>query len=261
SYLKKNLPLLEVTQAELDNQPEPLKGLRIHNQEVDHDSVVLELNPTHEQRHRQRAYYLANVTMIDEKIGKILQTLDDKGYLENSIVIFTSDHGDCLTDHGHSQKWTMYDTITRMPLVVWAPGKIPAGKKIEGLCQQMDIGPAILELAGAEVPTGLEARSILPAIKGKDWTPRDYVFAEQAQDGILTDTQFMTMVRSKDWKLVHFLDEPWGQLFNLQNDPKEVNNLWDDPAHLDQKRELLAVLREWRIRSGYETSQWSAQWR
>ncbi len=261
SYLKKDLPLLDVTQEELDNQPEPFKELRQHNQDIDHDSVVLELNPTPEQRHRQRAYYLANVTMIDEKIGKILETLDRKGYLENSIVIFTSDHGDCMTDHGHSQKWTMYDIITRMPLIVWSPGRIPAGKRIEGLCQQMDIGPAILEWAGAEVPKGLEAKSIAPAISDPNWQPRDYVFAEQAQDGILTGTQFMTMVRSPEWKLVHFLDEPWGQLFDLKQDPNEINNLWNSPEHVDKKRELLAVLREWRIRSGYQTSQWAAEWR
>ncbi len=261
TYLDKELPLLPVTQEELDNQPEPLKALRLHNQEVDHDSVVLDLHPTHEQRHRQRAYYLANVTMIDEKIGQILQTLENRGYLENSIVIFTSDHGDCLTDHGHSQKWTMYDIITKMPLVVWAPGRIPGGRIEEGLCQQMDIGPAILELAGAEVPTGLEARSLLPAILGQGWEPRDFVYAEQAEDGILTDTQFMTMVRNRDWKLVHFLDETCGQLFDLRTDPEELHNLWDNPTFLTQKRELLDELREWRIRSGYETSDWSAAWR
>ncbi len=261
SYLKKELPLLTVSQQELDQQPEPLKVLRQHNQEVDHDSVVLELNPTEQQRHRQRAYYLANVTMIDEKIGKILQTLETKGYLENSVVIFTSDHGDCLTDHGHSQKWTMYDTITKMPLVVWSPGRFAQGKTIDGLCQQMDIGPAILEMAQAEVPKGLEAKSLLPAIESKPWSPRDFVYAEQAQDGILTGTQFMTMIRSTDWKLVHFLDEPWGQLFDLKNDPNEVINLWDQPDHIEKKRELLANLREWRIRSGYQTSNWSAPWR
>ncbi len=147
-YLKKDLPLLEVTQEELDNQPAPFKELRIHNTQVDHDSVVHLLNPTREQRLRQRAYYLANVTMIDKKIGEILHALKDKGYLENAVVVFTSDHGDCLTDHGHSQKWTMYDLITRMPTIVWSPGRFPGGRKLDGLCQQMDLGPALLQLAG-----------------------------------------------------------------------------------------------------------------
>ena len=69
-YLQKQLPMLEVTDNELANQPPALKELRVHNQEVDHDSVIMDLNPSHEQRHRQRAYYLANVTMIDEKVGE-----------------------------------------------------------------------------------------------------------------------------------------------------------------------------------------------
>ena len=262
-YIDKELPLLDVTQEELDAQPQPLKGLRVHNNEVDHDSVVLDLDPTPEQRHRQRAYYLANVSMIDTKVGEILQTLDETGYLDNSIVIFTSDHGDCLTDHGHSQKWTMYDLITRMPMIVWAPGRFEGGRRDDGLCSQFDIGPAILEWAGVEPPANLEARSLRRAVEGQSWEPREYVFAEQARDGILTDTDFMTMVRSRDWKLVHFMGEPWGQLFDLQNDPDEVVNLWDSPdaAHQQKRSELLDVLREWRIRSQFDTSDWAAAWR
>lgn len=260
-YTSQELPLEPLLDDDLENQPQPLKGLRVHNNEIDHDSVVLPLNPTEQQRQRQRAYYLANVTMIDEKIGEILTKLEDRGYLENSIVIFTSDHGDCLTDHGHSQKWTMYDTITRMPMIVWSPGRIEADRRIEGLCQQMDIGPAILEWAGCDVAPDLEAVSLKPALESGDWQPRNYVYAEQAQDGILTDTQFMTMVRSTDWKLVHFLDEPWGQLFDLKNDPQEFKNLWDVPEFDPQKQHLLAELREWRIRSGLHTKDWCKSWR
>jgi len=260
-YLKKELPLLEVTQDELDNQPPPLQELRRHNAEIDHDSVVLDLNPTHEQRHRQRAYYLANVTMIDEKVGQIMEALERRGYLDNAVVIFTSDHGDCLTDHGHSQKWTMYDQITRVPLMAWSPQRFPAGRRIDALCQQMDLGPTILELAGIPIPPTLEAVSMLPALEGADWNGRNFVFAEQAKDGILTGCEFMTMVRNKAWKLVHFLDEPYGQLFDLLHDPREIHNRWADPAAQSIKQELLAVLREWRIRSGLKTADWSRDWR
>lgn len=260
-YLAKELPLLEVTQEELDNQPPPLKELRQHNADIDHDSVVLELDPTHEQRHRQRAYYSANVTMIDEKVGQIMEALERQGYLENAIVIFTSDHGDCLTDHGHSQKWTMYDLITRIPLLVWSPNRFEAGRKIDVLCQQMDLGPTILELAEIPIPPTLEATTMLPALEGADWNGRNFVFAEQAKDGILTGCEFMTMVRNKAWKLVHFLDEPYGQLFDLLHDPQEINNRWSDPAAESIKHELLAVLREWRIRSGLKTADWSEDFR
>lgn len=270
-YIDKELPLLEVTQEELDNQPAAFKELRQHNNEIDHDSVVLDLEPTEEQRHRQRAYYLANVTMIDQKIGEILESLNKKGYLDNAVVIFTSDHGDCLTDHGHSQKWTMYDIITKMPTIVWSSLKsspdggksrrFEAGRKFDGLCSQFDLGPAILELAGIEPPEDMEAKSLLPALEGKEWDEREYVFAEQAKDGILTGTDFMTMVRSRDWKLVHFLDQPDGQLFDLNEDPDEVNNLWESPEHQDKKREMLDVLREWRMRSQLESKDLFAEYR
>ncbi len=260
-YLKKDLPLLDVTDEELAGQPQAFREMRTHNTEVDHDSVVHLLKPTREQRHRQRAYYLANVTMIDEKIGEIRAALEAQGYLDDSIIVFTSDHGDCLTDHGHSQKWTMYDTITRMPMIVWAPKRFGAARRIEGLCQQMDIGPTLLQLAGCEIPETIEAESLLPALNGEDWVPREFVFAEQARDGNFQGCEFMTMVRNRDWKLVHFLDQPDGQLFDLQNDPDEVRNLWDDAAHSQKKTELLGVLREWRIRSGCRTKDWSKEWR
>ena len=94
-----------------------------------------------------------------------------------------------------------------------------------------------------------------------EWKEREYVFAEQAGDGNLTTTNFMTMVRNKEWKLVHFLDEPWGQLFDLKADPQEVRNLWALTAHDAKKQELLAALREWRIRSQYNTSGWPSRWR
>lgn len=84
--------------------------------------------------------------MIDEKVGEILTVLEKKGYLENAVVIFTSDHGDVLGDHGHSQKWTMYDIITRVPCVVWSPGGLPACT--DELVSWMDLGPTILEVVG-----------------------------------------------------------------------------------------------------------------
>ena len=71
----------------------------------------------------------------------------------------------------------------------------------------------------------------------------------------------MTMVRGRDWKLVHFLDETYGQLFDLRQDPAEVHNLWHDAKSAEKKQEMLAILREWRIRSQYETRDWTADWR
>lgn len=250
-YLQKSLPLPSLAAEDLPNQPPPYLAMRVHNTEVDHDSVIHLLNPSREQLHRQRAYYFANVTMIDEKVGEILKTLREVGYLENAVVIFTSDHGDAMADHGHSQKWTMYDIITRMPMIVFAPGRFPGGRKIDGLCQHMDIGPTILELAGARALGPMEAGSLLPPLRGESWGGREHVFAEHGRDAILQQTEFETMVRSRDWKLVHFLDEKFGQLFNLKDDPGENINLWEDPRWAAKKQELLQALLNWRIRSSW----------
>ncbi len=256
-YLKKDLPLLPVTQEELDAQPAALKELRQHNQDVDHDSVVMDLNPTAQQRHRQRAYYLANVTMIDEKVGQIIAALERNGYLENSIVIFTSDHGDCLTDHGHSQKWTMYEQITRVPMIIWAPGRFGDPRQVDRLVQQMDLGPTILQWAEVDVPADWEAISLSAALDPKSsFDGRDFVYCEQVRDAVLTGCEFMTMVRDQTHKLVHFVDQPDGQLFDLVADPDELQNLWDDESAAHEKQRLLAELREWRIRSGVHTKDW-----
>ena len=200
--------------------------------------------------------------MIDEKVGQVLAALEDKGYLNNAVVIFTSDHGDALGDHGHSQKWTMYDIITRVPTIVWSPKRYAGGRMVDGLCQMMDLGPTILELANVNVPDTYEAQSLLPALESdSEWHGRDVVFAEHGRDGILQETDFMTMVRTKNWKLVHFVDQAFGQLFDLVNDPDEKLNLWGNPKYAKKQQELLTLLCEWRIRSAYHTRTWSASWR
>lgn len=259
-YLEKDLPLMEVTQEELDSQPEPYRGMIQHNCDVDHDSVVHQRHPTPEQRKRQRAYYLANVTMIDRKVGQILDALDETGYLDNTIIVFTSDHGDALTDHGHSQKWTMYDIVTRMPVIVWAPGRFQGGRTIDGLCSLMDIGPTVLDLAQVPVPPKIEARTLLPAIEGEPWAPREEVFCEQGRDTNFTTSDYETMIRTKDWKLVCFTDSADGQLFDLQSDPSEVRNLWNNPAHAAKQAELLERMRRWREDSSYHHSGWRQVW-
>jgi arylsulfatase A-like enzyme len=260
-YMGRDIPIEPVLQNDLDGQPAPFKSMRIHNAEVDHDSVVHQLDPSAEARHKQRAYYLANVTMIDKKVGELIEALDRKGYLENSVIVFTSDHGDCLGDHGHSQKWTMYEQVTNVPMIVWSPGRVAAGHQVDSLMQQMDIVPALLNYAGIDTPEIFESKSALAALEGKEWQDREYAYCEQSRDGILQDTEFMTMIRSKDWKLVHFLGEEFGQLFDLNNDPTEVDNKWDDPAAQDIKRKILDHLLFWRIESQHHTRDFSREHR
>jgi arylsulfatase len=240
------IPVPEVSDEELAKQPPPHTAYRREMIDGNHDAVRWRERPTHEQLLRLRRHYAANMTLIDEQIGRILEALERKGYLENAVVLFTSDHGDCLGDHGHIQKWTMYDTITRMPTIVWAPGRLPAGRRVDEMIQQMDLAPMLFEWAGLEPPAGA-AVSALPVALGER-PGREVAFAEHSADGILREVKFVTMVRTRDWKLVHYLDQPWGELYDLQSDPEEVHNLWDDPACAGVRQELLAVLRDWRVR-------------
>ena len=260
-YLNRELPIAEAGPEEIAGQPPPLRNMIQHNREVDHDSVVHKYPADTEARRRQRAYYLANVTMIDEKIGQIIDRLEAMGYLDDAVVMFTSDHGDCLGDHGHSQKWTMYDTTTRVPSIVWSPDRFGGGRRETGLCQNMDLGPTILELAGLPVPPEMEAVSLMGALETPGSPRREYVFSEHGPDNILQGVELMTMVRNEGWKLVSFHGEDYGQLYDLQQDPHELVNRWDDPVCSEQKAELLEAHRSLLVESSRRTGPWKSSFR
>ena len=261
-YREREIPLDPLTDEDLSGQPEAYRGMRVHNNEVDHDSVILPLAPTEAQRLNQRRHYCANVSMIDEQVGQIMERLDEQGYLENSVFIFTSDHGDCLTDHGHSQKWTMYEQVIKVPLIVWTQdGRFGKGRRVEELVSLFDLGPTILEMAGCEVPDHFSAESLMPALNGNnDWVGRDFVFAEHPRDGNFTTADYQVMVRSEKWKLIEIYgsDEVEGgregMLFDLEHDPKELINLYGAPALDSVREELREALLAWRIETGREAS-------
>ncbi|MEM1443650.1 MAG: sulfatase-like hydrolase/transferase [Verrucomicrobiota bacterium] len=261
-YRERDIPLDPLTDDDLDHQPKAYQGMRVHNNEVDHDSVVLPLSPTEAQRLNQRQHYCANMSMIDEQVGKIMGSLDEQGYLENSILIFTSDHGDCLTDHGHSQKWTMYEQVTRVPLIVWsADGRFGKGRRIEELVSLFDVGPTILEMAGCEVPNHFSAESLLPALEETgEWKGREYVFAEHPRDGNFTTADYQVMVRSERWKLVEIYESDGveggreGLLIDLAEDPREMKNLYESSDHAEVREELREALLQWRVDTGRNAS-------
>jgi len=252
-YRGKEMPYRKATRADIEGQPQAFKALREHNFEVDHDSVVHLDDPTDAQLQKLWEHYLANVSMIDEKVGEIIDSLERRGDLENTLILFTSDHGEALGEHGHIQKWTMYDCVTRVPLIAWHPKGFQGGRSVDGLCQLMDVGATVLDVAGVDLPEWMEAESLKPAFESDNFEGRPFVVAEHGRDMFLHTTDFVTMLRTRDWKVVHFVDEPEGQLFDLVNDPGEDKNLWDDPNHAETKRDLLDKLREFRIRSGYKT--------
>lgn len=226
-YADADIPVPDVSASELAAQPRAHHMLRENMKSFNFDSVAWRSDLARDELLRLRRHYAANVSMIDEQVGRILAALDRRGYLDNAIVIFTSDHADALGDHGHIQKWTMYDTVLRVPLLFWSKNRVRPGQVRDDLVQLIDIAPTILEAAGAEVPADFEARSLWGALEQRaDHAPRDRVYAEVARDHIQTGSDFIVMRRCKDWKLVVYLDDDDGELYDLRRDPGETVNLW-----------------------------------
>ena len=250
-YLRRDLP--EPIAPDVDAQPGALQKLRQRHLDDDADGIVHLESPNPEQSRRQRAHYYANVTMIDTQVGYILEALERRGVMDDTIVIFTSDHGDCLGDHGHSQKWNMYESTVRVPALISCPGRIPEGRRITDLVALFDLAPTILEFAGLEIPHWMEATSLQPYFAEAPATPRRRVYAEHSNDSLLTGTRCMTMIRDGANKLVHFIDSDEGMLFDLENDPNELANLWCDPAHAETRDWLVAEILNWRLESSLKS--------
>ncbi|MEX0348067.1 MAG: sulfatase [Paracoccaceae bacterium] len=252
-YMLRDVPLPDVSDEELADLVAPWAEKRTHDVEVDHDSVSWKLDPSEEELRRMRAYYYANVEMIDIQVGHILDALEARGNMDNTIVIFTSDHGDNLGDHGLIQKWAPYEEVTRVPLVISAPGRFKGGQSVNALVQLFDLGPTILEWAGIRPNPSFEAISLNPALQGEAFGGRDYVFCEQAGDVNMTGASYLTMVRSRTHKLVHFRASEEGQLFDLTSEAGETKNLWDSPEAAEIKGNLLQTLLEFHVESTVHT--------
>ncbi len=249
-YNAMKLPLPRVTEEELAAQPRSHRGVRHSMVHGNFDSLAWKESPPEDALLRMRRHYAANVSMIDEKLGEILEVLERKGYLDDAIVIFTSDHGEALGDHGHIQKWTMYDCVERVPLVFWSPSRIKAsGQRNDSLVQLIDIAPTILDSAGVPVPPEWDARSLWPVLDEKQPKIRDVVYAELARCHIQTNSEHIVMRRDTDWKLVLHLGEDDGELYDLTRDPDEVRNLWTSPEHRELRERLVRETLEWSVGS------------
>jgi arylsulfatase len=244
-YADVDIPIPSILK-EYRGQPSAQAKLRQNMIDFNFDSVAWRKDISPDDLLRLRRHYAANVTMIDEKVGQILDALDKRGYLENAIVMFASDHGDALGDHGHIQKWTMYDGVTRVPLII--SGKnIPKGLQTDALVQLMDVAPTILEYAGVKIPTNWEAKSLKPILESSQ-AGRSIVYAELGRDHIQNASEYIVMRRDRRWKLVWYLGEDEGELYDLENDAGEGNNLWDSSQHRALREQLVSETKDWSIR-------------
>ena len=207
------------------------------------------------------AHYYGLTTFIDDTMKRVLDELDNLGLTENTHVIFTSDHGEGLADHGVAAKPMMsYECVNRVPFYWKHPGLVEAGREHNGVMTHLDLTPTFIDLAGAEPLRGMEGRSFAPLLRGETDQHRDAVIVERITalpearefvgkegapepagdyDPIYDQVDMrVKMLVTEDWKLLHYGSAPYGELYDVKNDPEDLNNLWDDPQYASIRAEL-----------------------
>ncbi|MCF7853754.1 MAG: sulfatase-like hydrolase/transferase [Candidatus Pacebacteria bacterium] len=185
-----------------------------------------------------RANYYGNISLIDDWIGKILQAAARKGWDDNLMVVFWSDHGELLGDHGRTMKCTFHESSVRVPLVLSWPGVIPHNVTSDALAEIIDVFPTVADLLGLDIPTRCLGKSLTPLFANPDCPLRDFQLSEIAVavwNGVRN-----TMIGNRKYK---YADDEQGtgyMLFNLEADPDEQRNLIADP----EARDLENILRE-----------------
>ncbi len=189
-----------------------------------------------------QAKYWAQIELIDENVGRLLDLLDETGQRENTILIFTSDHGESLGDHGLRRKGCrFYEGLVRVPLIVSWPGRFQQGLRSDALVELTDLVPTLLEVLGLPVSERIQGRSLRPILEGRADPAhhRDFVRSEYFCTLQGTPSR-ATMIRTRRHKLVSYHGHGLGELFDLEADPGEFHNLWDDPAHAEVRFDLLS---------------------
>lgn len=222
-----------------------------------------------------RSYY-GTVTHIDDEVGHILKTLEKTGQAENTIVIFTSDHGDQLLEHGMMGKNAFFESSIRVPFMLHYPGKTQSGQYNE-LIESVDLLPTLFEWLNLPEPHHNQGQSLAPLISNtkREYQPRDAVFAENIIPEVITtgylDFDFTKgkgikntrhpdakMVRTRRWKYNHYPDG-YAELYDLQSDPNEEHNLAGNPKYRATEHELQLKLLNWLITTT-ETEQIAPKW-
>lgn len=203
----------------------------------------VERGVTREHQRRTRTAYYGLCTFLDRQLGRVLRALEDSDHADNTIIVYTSDHGEQLGEHGLWWKSTFYDASAGVPLIMAGPG-IPSTKRpVRQNVGLVDLPPTLLDLVGANPIPGASGRSFRCLIENRPQNWRDEVFAENY--GGTGEPTAQRMIRRGPWKL-NYYHGMRPQLFNLDEDPNEWNDRWNDPACRAIVDELQArVLEGW----------------
>jgi N-acetylglucosamine-6-sulfatase len=189
--------------------------------------------------------YLRCIASIDDNIGRLLDYLEWSGQLENTIVVYSSDQGFYLGEHGMFDKRWMYEESLKMPLVVRWPGMIQAGTKIDALTQNIDFAPTLLEAAGVTPPTEMQGMSLVPLLRDPNAEWRDAIYYHYYEEGEHNVARHEG-VRTDRYKLIRFYDAGEWEFYDLEKDPREMQSRYDDPEYADEVQKLTNLLNELR---------------
>ena len=195
---------------------------------------------------RERAIYLAMCAQIDDRIGRLFARLEALGQLENTIILFTADHGLAVGEHGLMGKQNLYDGSWRVPLIVAGPG-VPKGHQRAGLAYLHGLYPTLANFAGIEAPEYTRRFEFASVIRGES-PGQNALFGAYMPNANVPNG--VRAVRRGDFKMLHYTHSGRKQLFHLANDPWETNDLIGDPAHSATADELFSMLQEWMKASG-----------
>ena len=284
SYIKPHWPYIAPTPYNATYSPDQVPPATKSEQEKAEPHpiarVLMEISDSkafaeEETRNAVIPTYMGLVQQIDDHLGRVFELLKRMGRLEDTMIVFTSDHGDHLGDHWLADKGMFYEQAVRVPLVIYDPRKAAdttRGTECGALVEGIDLFPTFLEALEADIPDNrLEGESLVPILSGlTSDTKRDAVFSEMDYAFIETRTELDLpvdramgrMVCSKDWKYVHF-DTQSPQLFDLNTDPDELDDLGTHPAYADVRDRMKSMLLNWsldrKIRITVEND-WVASW-
>ena len=231
-----------------------LSGPKFRDSDLEAQATLSEIDFQHPARRPEefnakwiQAAYYAMIELIDENVGRMLEALERTGQRDNTIVIFMSDHGEALGDHGLLLKGCrFYEGLVRVPLIISRPGHFLEGARRGALVELLDIAPTLLELAGLSIPKRMQGKSLRKLLVDgvAEDHHRDAVRCEyySAINPNMVDTyngSFASMIRDERYKLVVYHGRGLGELFDLEADPDEFDNLWDDPALTATKLDLM----------------------
>lgn len=207
------------------------------------DEELADFPRSPQETRRHIADYYGMISDLDEKIGEILDTLDRRGFGDDTLVVYTADHGLSVGQHGLLGKQNLYDHSVRTPLLMRGPG-VPAARDVDALTHTYDVYPTLCEMAGLKVPTGQDARSLQTLLTGENTETRPYVHSVYRH--------VQRMVQDKEWKLISYRrDGDTGcdrsQLFHLASDPWELNDRAADPKVAQVRQRLERELRRWQV--------------